>query len=36
MKAKLLPKLLSGELRLPSSRLRQAGVAAAKKLIGFE
>jgi hypothetical protein len=27
--AALLPKLLSGELRLPSPQLRQAGVRAA-------
>ncbi len=29
----LLPKLLSGELRLPSQMLRQAGVPAAAKLV---
>jgi len=29
----LLPKLLSGELRPPSPRLRQTGVPAAGKLL---
>jgi hypothetical protein len=29
----LLPKLLSGELRVPSPRLRPAGVPAAAKLV---